>query len=243
MTAKREQLTGSHVVREALRARRRELFGLRVAGRVDPEIESAAGAAGVAIQRVDARDLPRDPGGSAQGVALEAGPLPESSLESVLAEADESALLLLLDGVEDPQNLGAIARVAEAAGVLALVLPHRRSAPSSPAATRASAGALEWLPVVRVGNLRNPIRTLREEGFWLLAADGGAEESIFGLSDRALAGRLAVALGAEGRGLRPGVLELADFRARIPMAGRVGSLNVATAGAVFLYEVRRRRMR
>jgi len=236
-----EQLTGTHVVREALLARRRKLLRLRVAGRPDRELLAAAEEAGVPVERVEAERLPRsEDRGGPQGVALEAGPLPDVQLEELAGSDDPSARLVLLDGVEDPHNLGAIARVAEAAGALGLIQAQRRAAPVSPAASRASAGALEWLPVARVANLRNAIRFLKERDFWVVATDGEARDDLFSLPDRSLSGRLVVALGAEGRGLRPGVLELADFRVRIPMSGHIESLNVSTAGAIVLYELLRR---
>ena len=236
-----EQLTGAHVVREALRARRRKLLRLRFAGRPDRELLSAAEAAGVPVERVEPDRLPRgDDRSGPQGVALEAGPLPDVQLEELIASGDGSERIVLLDGVEDPHNLGAIARVAEAAGAAGIVQAQRRAAPTSPAASRASAGALEWLPVARVPNLRNAIRFLKEREFWVVATDGEAEDELYALSDRVLSGRLVVALGAEGRGLRPGVLEQADHRVRIPMLGRIESLNVSTAGAVVLYEILRR---
>jgi 23S rRNA (guanosine2251-2'-O)-methyltransferase len=243
-----EHLDGVHVVLEALRARRRKLVRLRVAsgrgarGPDLPAVLEAARAAGVPVEEVPPGEIrARDDRGNPQRMALEAGPLPEVGLDALLAAAPgPDRRLLLLDGVEDPQNLGAIARVAEAAGAIGIVTAERRSAPLSPAATRASAGALEWLPVVRVGNLSRAMEELKRRGFWLLGADPGAPESIFEMAPRLLAGDLAVALGAEGRGLRPGVLAQMDHRVRIPMAGRVGSLNVATAGAVLLFELLRR---
>ena len=243
-----EQLDGVHVVLEALRARRRRLFRLQVAGGAGgrgpdlPAVLAAARAADVPIDEVPPGAIrARDDRGNPQRVALEAGPLPEMGLDELLAQsAGPDRRLVLLDGVEDPQNLGAIARVAEAAGVLGIVTSRRHSAPLSPAASRASAGALEWLPVARVSNLSRAILQLKGQGFWLLGADPAAPDSFYELAPRLLQGDLVVALGAEGRGLRPGILERMDHRVRIPMAGHVGSLNVATAGAVLLFELMRR---
>jgi len=173
-------------------------------------------------------------------VLLEAGPLPQSSLEEMLARDGSDRRVVLLDGVEDPHNLGAIARVAEGAGAIGLVTTHRRAAPLSPAASRASAGALEWLPVARVPNLRRAMESLKQAGFWLVGADPGAPDTIFELEPRLLRGDLGVVLGAEGRGMRQSVASALDFRVRIPMSGQVGSLNVSTAAAVILYELARR---
>lgn len=242
MGSRVEQLTGLHAVREALRARRRRLHRLRIAGPPDPALLAAAEEAGVPVERVGPEMLPvpTEERGNPQRVCLEAEPLPEVPLETLSGLEAPDARLVLLDGVEDPQNLGAIARVAEAAGVAGLVLARRRAAPTSPAASRASAGALEWLPVARVPNLGRAIERLKESGYWLLGADPAASDGLYELSDRVLSGRLVVALGAEGRGLRPGVLERLDHRVQIPMHGHVASLNVATAAAVVLFELVRR---
>jgi len=238
------------VVLEALRARRRKLVQLRVTGRPAPEILEAAAQAGVRVEQVPAKEIraERGPGsprgstarGNPQNVVLEAGPLPDAQLDELLGGEPGTRRIVALDEVEDPHNLGAIARVAEAAGATGIVMPARRSAPLSAAATRASAGALEWLPVARVPNLRRALELLKREGFWVLGADAGASESLFGVPDRVLSGDLVVALGAEGRGLRQSVRECLDHRVKIPMEGRVASLNVSTAGAVVLFELVRR---
>jgi 23S rRNA (guanosine2251-2'-O)-methyltransferase len=174
-------------------------------------------------------------------VVLEAEPLPELSLESLLHSiAAENPTLVALDGVEDPQNLGAIARVAEAAGVAGLILPRRRSAPLSPAVARASAGAIEWLPCARVPNLPRALNELKSKGFWVFGSEPEASLDLFELPDRALEGRRVVVFGAEGRGVRRGVERVLDYRVRIPLGGRVASLNVSSAAAVFLFELNRR---
>jgi 23S rRNA (guanosine2251-2'-O)-methyltransferase len=171
---------------------------------------------------------------------LEAGPLPEPSLEELVADlAAGPQLLVALDGVEDPQNLGAIARVAEAAGASGLVLTHRHAPPLSPAVSRASAGAIEWLPAARTPNLRRALNWLKKNDFWIFGADPQGTLDVFALPADWRLGRRVVVLGAEGRGLRPGVAEALDHRVRIPMAGRIASLNVATAAAVLLFELGR----
>jgi len=234
-------------VLEALRARRRRLLRLRVAMRGGDrgELQSileAATEAGVAIESVDLdRIRTSDEGGNPQRVVLEVGPLPESTLDAFCEADRKGRWVVLLDGIEDPQNLGAIARVAEAAGAVGLVIGERRSAPLSPAASRASAGALEWLPVARATNLVRAIKYLKEKGFWVVGADVSADRSLYDIPESLLRGDLVVALGAEGRGLRPGVLAEVDHAVRIPMAGRIASLNVATAGAVVLFDLVRRR--
>lgn len=241
-----ERLDGIHVVLEALRARRRSLQRLRVAtggGPRGPDLAAVvaeAERAGVPIEEVAVSDLRASGSKNPQRVVLEAGPLPEVPLESLWAEEGLNRRIILLDGVEDPQNLGAIARVAEAVGARGIVTARRRAAPLSPAATRASAGALEWLPVARVANLGRAVRSLKENGFWLVGADVDAPESVYDMAPALLQGDLVIALGAEGRGLRRSLLEQVDHRVRIPMAGHLASLNVSTAGAVLLFELVRR---
>lgn len=236
---------GRHPVREALRARRRVLRklclrqGLR-GGDIDALVESAR-AAGIPVEEITADALADalPPGANAQGVLLHAGALPTLSLAELTGE-EGPRVLVALDGIEDPQNLGAIARAAEVAGAAGLILPQRRSAPLGAAATRASAGALEWLPVARVTNLSRALKELKEKGFWLF---GGAEEaprSVFELPDRAIDARYVLVLGGEGAGLRPGVRDALDHLVRVPVRGRVGSLNVAMAATVLLYELARR---
>jgi len=242
-----EAVYGVRPVLEALRAGRRTLH--RVALRTDrggasvTRIEQASAARGVPVERVSPEWLRQRAGAEAltQGVLLEAGPLPEVDLAALVeALPPGPAWLVLLDGVEDPQNAGAIARVAEAAGAAGLVLASRRAPPLGATMARASAGALEHLPIARVGNLRNALIRLKEQDFWVLGVDAREGTDLYRLADRALAGRLAWVLGAEGRGMRPGVLGLVDHRIRIPMRGRIESLNVATAAAVVLFEARRR---
>ena len=244
-----ELLFGLHSVQEALRAGRRRIHRLwRVAregaGDAVTELEALARAAGAPVESLERETLRALLGSAAeraQGVALDAGPLPDVPLHDLCAGERGRRLLVALDGVEDPQNVGAIARVADAAGVGGLVLPGRRSAPLSPAVSRASAGAIEWLPASRVGNLSQALEILKGEGFWTIGAESDAADDLFALPDRVVEGDLVLVLGAEGRGLRPGTRGHLDHLARIPMAGRVASLNVSAAAAVVLFELGRRR--
>jgi 23S rRNA (guanosine2251-2'-O)-methyltransferase len=241
-------LVGFHPVREALRARRRRLTrlwlraGLHHAGL--GELRALAAEADVPVEEVDAAALRGRAGDlREQGVGLEAGPLPTPSLEELLTTTPSPRRLVVLDGVEDPQNLGAIVRVADASGAHGVVQAARRAPPLSPAVSRASAGALEHLPVARVPNLTRALRTLRDASHWVIGADPEGEP-LFELPDRTFEGDLVFVLGAEGHGIRPGVESWLDHRVAIPMAGRVASLNVATAAAVLLFEsVRRDRVR
>ncbi len=241
----RQEIAGLHPVREALRARRRQLFRLGVRsgeGRAEvAELVALAAAAGVEVEEVDADELARRAGSGVahQGAVLTAGPLPEGTLEALVAQGASPRTLVALDGVEDPQNLGSIARVAEAVGALGLVLTQRRAPPLGPAVARASAGAIEWLPVARVVNLSRALRELKEHGFWVFGAFPDAPEDLFRLEPRVRRGDRVVVLGAEGRGIRTGIEQLIDHRVRIPMAGRIASLNVSAAAAVVLFELTR----
>jgi 23S rRNA (guanosine2251-2'-O)-methyltransferase len=244
----REVLLGVHPAREALRARRRELRRLVLRGgervpRPDlVDLIERARAAGVPAEEIPAERFDREvpPGITHQGVLLEAGPIPVLDLGELVGAAGENSWLVALDGIEDPQNLGAILRVAEAAGARGAILPERRVAPLSPAVARASAGAIEHLPIAQVTNLVRALGTLKERGFWVHAADPSEGRDLYGVPDRLLEGRLILVLGAEGRGLRPGVRSAVDVFVRIPMVGRIESLNVASAAAVVLFEWARR---
>jgi len=201
-------------------------------------LRDLARRAGVPV--VEASETQADAELNTQGALLDAGPLPELSLDELMGVAEVPRTLVALDGVEDPQNLGAIARVADATGAAGLLLTQRHAPPLSPAVSRASAGAIEWLPVARVTNLRRALNMLKKKDFWIFGAELEAPLGLFDAPDRLLRGDRVVVLGAEGAGLRPGIREVLDHRIQIPMAGRVASLNVAAAAAVILYELRRR---
>lgn len=244
-SSSRELLLGVHSCVEALRAGRRRVFALLVKSGAErrPEVRDLIRLAkerGLPIRNLDLDLVERPEVGNPQGVGLEVGPLPELAIEDLVAPSDEPRRLVILDGVEDPQNVGALARVAEGSGVKGMVLSKRRAPPLSPALARASAGAIEWLPVARVTNLARAIKYLKKNGFWVVGADVSATESLYGVPDHVLQGDLAVVLGAEGKGLRPEVKKLVDHPVRIDMQGQVASLNVAAAGAVLLFELLRR---
>lgn len=162
---------------------------------------------------------------------------PEDLLEAARARG-EPPLLVALDGIEDPQNLGAIVRSAHALGAHGVVIPRDRAAGVTPAAAKASAGAVEHCPVARVVNLARAVESLREAGLWAVATAADAERS---LEEVDLSGPLLLVVGGEGQGIRPLVRRGCDQSARIPMAGRVGSLNASAAAAVCLYEAARQR--
>jgi 23S rRNA (guanosine2251-2'-O)-methyltransferase len=171
-----------------------------------------------------------------QGICAEVGPYPYVEADSLLEPED--ALVLALDEVQDPHNLGAAARVAEAAGCAGIVLPERRSAEVTPAVCRASAGAVEHLAVARVRNLADFLREAKEAGAWVYGADGGAERRYATVD---WGGKAVIVLGSEGQGLRPRVRDACDDLVRIPLHGRVESLNVAATAAILLFEAVRSR--
>ena len=202
-------------------------------------VAQAAAQAGIRVEDVPQGDLAhRSRSGVHQGVGAELSDFRYAELEDVLARASGSALLLVLDGVTDPQNLGALIRSANAFGANGVVVPKDRAAGITPASFKAAAGALEHCPVARVTNLARSLEQLKEKGIWTvaLAADGAKQ-----LAEVDLTAPTALVLGSEGSGVRPLVRKTCDHLARIPIAGQVGSLNVAAAGAVALYEVARQR--
>ena len=237
-----EQVYGRQAVRETLRARRRRATrlllaeGARETGIV-AEIVALSRQAGCALQRVERRELDRL-GVKHQGVVLEASPYPYVDLAAILALAEqrgEPPLLLVLDHLEDPRNVGALLRTAEAAGVHGAVLPKRRSAAITPAASDASAGAVEHLLVARVTNLARTLTELKQAGLWVAGLESLPEALPYEAVD--LSGPLALVVGSEGRGLSRLVRERCDWLLKLPLRGRVGSLNAAVAGSIVLYWV------
>ena len=233
---KQEIIYGIRPVIEALRSSRREVREvLDSVG--DEEVVSEAAARGVSIKRV-----PRDRigelarGGVHQGVAAQVGPYPYSGLEEILAAPNP--LALVLDGVTDPRNLGAVLRVADGAGASGVIIPKDRAVGVTPVAVKASAGASEHVKVARETNLRRGLDKMKEAGVWVYAAEGGAALAYTNLD---LSGPVAFVLGSEGRGMRRLVREGCDGAVSIPMRGAVSSLNVSVAAAVLLFEAGRQR--
>jgi 23S rRNA (guanosine2251-2'-O)-methyltransferase len=177
-----------------------------------------------------------------QGVTVEASPYTYAELDDILSDvADQLVppLLLLLDLLQDPQNLGSLLRTAEAVGVHGVVIPQRRAVGVTPAVVSASAGAVEHLQVARVANLARTLDELKRRDFWVTGLDLGATTQVYDQVD--LSGPLALVVGSEGSGLRRLVREKCDFLMQLPMRGRVASLNAAVAGSVALYEIDRQR--
>lgn len=227
---------GRNAVHEALRAGRRpvhRVWATRGAAR-----EPWLAAAGVAVTVVDAQAVAARSGSDAhQGICAEAGPYPYADAAGLLAAPD--GVLVVLDEVQDVQNLGAIARTAECAGAGGLLIGERRSADVTPAAAKASAGAVEHLPVARVRNVADALADAKAAGWWVYGAAADARAVPWTAPD--WTGRVVLVLGAEGRGLRPRVAAACDQLVALPLLGRMESLNVSAAAAALLYEIARRR--
>ncbi|MCL6481286.1 MAG: 23S rRNA (guanosine(2251)-2'-O)-methyltransferase RlmB [Firmicutes bacterium] len=237
-------LTGIHSVREALRAGRpldRILIARGRHGKRLEEIVRLARERGVPVRFEDRVQLDRTAGTPQhQGAVALLAARPTVALEDLLRRQPQSGLLVLLDGVEDPNNLGAIIRSALAAGADGIVVPERRSAGLTDAVARASAGALEHLPVARVKNLARTLEALKQAGYWLVGLDERAEKPYTAVD---LTARVGLVLGSEGKGLHELVRQRCDFLVSIPTSGPVRSLNVSVAAGVVLFEAVRQRSR
>jgi 23S rRNA (guanosine2251-2'-O)-methyltransferase len=233
-------------VRELLLAGTRAVREVWVAAdqddaRVLDDIAELAESVGVPVREVSRSKLASSSRTeSPQGVLARAAPLPEADLDDLLRPVDGVApFLLLVDGVTDPGNLGALLRSAECAGVTGVVLPRHRAVHVTPTVAKAAAGAIEYLPFALVGGLPTAIRQLTDHGIWVVGLDASGATPIGRLE--VADGPVALVLGAEGAGLSRLVRERCDVVASIPLAGRLQSLNVAAAGAVACFEVARRR--
>lgn len=236
---KGEVVYGIRPVIEALRSGRRRVH----------EVLDAVGEKGVAAEaaarKVPVKRVPRGrieelaQGAAHQGVAARVEPYPYSSLDEILASP--APLVLVLDGVTDPRNLGAIIRVADGAGASGVVIPKDRAVGVTPVAVKASAGASEHVRVARETNLRRALEKMKEAGVWAYAAEGEDESTSSAYTDLDLSGPVAFVLGSEGHGVRRLVREGCDGRVYVPMLGSVSSLNVSVAAAVLAFEARRQR--
>ena len=246
MSAEADLICGPHAVLAALKSHPRAVSAVWISDtRADHrirEIIATAQEARVKFHRVPRARLDQMAGDlTHQGVLARAQPesvLVERELPEFLKKLNHAALLLVLDGIQDPHNFGACLRSANAAGVDAVVVPRDRAAPLSAAARRAAAGAAEATPVFRVINLARALRTLKDAGIWLI---GAAQDETRTLYDADLRGPTALILGGEGRGLRRLIREHCDLRVSIPMSGAVESLNVSVAAGICLFEVLRQR--
>jgi 23S rRNA (guanosine2251-2'-O)-methyltransferase len=230
-------LSGVHPVAEALRARHpldRVLIAQGAGGPRLQEVIDLARRASVPVRFEPRSSLDRLAGTSAhQGVVAMGAARQYVELDSVLG----AEMLVLLDGVEDPHNLGAIVRTAHAAGAGAVVIPERRAAGLTDVVAKAAAGALEYLPVVRVTNVNRALETMKEHGYWIYGLDERGAEAY---DTVAFAEHATIVLGGEGKGLHEQVRKHCDVLLRIPMAGKISSLNVSVAAGVVLFEWRRK---
>ena len=240
-----ERLYGLHAVRAVLTRDPTRVTQLILAHHRDDQriaaLEALARDAGVALRRVDAQAITRLVGEVVhQGAVAEVRPLEPWSEDDLLDALREAAapLLLVLDGVQDPHNLGACLRTADACGALAVVVPRDRAAQVNATVRKVAAGAAETTPVVAVTNLARTLKLLKEAGLWIVGAAGEAEKTA---AEVDLTGPVAIVMGAEGSGLRQLTRQNCDFLVRLPQVGAVESLNVSVATGMLLYESLRQR--
>jgi len=237
---------GLHAVRAVLARRPKDVLRLAIAaGRDDArmrELRGFAAAQGVSPVAASGEALDRETGGAAhQGVVAEvrpSAPLHENSLLDLITGLEAPALVLVLDGVSDPHNLGACLRTADAAGATAVVAPRDRAAGLTPVVRKVAAGAAETVPFAQVTNLARSLRDLKAAGLWIAGTAEDGERELYAAD---LTGPLAIVMGSEGRGLGRLTRESCDFTLRLPMQGTVGSLNVSVAAGIVLYETLRQR--
>lgn len=237
-------IAGRNAVSEALRSQRsinKILLQEGAHGGSLGEIIALAKQKGVPVETVKAEKLDKLAKGLRhQGVAALAAPIAFRTLDDVFAcaaEKNEEPFILLLDELQDPQNVGALIRSADAAGVHGVLMPRRRSCPLNAVVAKISAGAVEYVPVVQIGNIAQTIEELKQRGCWVVGAD------MYGVDFYAanMSGPIVLVIGAEGRGLGRLVKQKCDDVVSIPMNGGVNSLNASAAGAVLMYEVVRQR--
>lgn len=243
-------LYGRNAVREALRAQRRDVQRLMVSAGAQEagtlgEVVKLAEKAGVRIERIDRHELDRRLRDvNHQGVALECGDYPYAELDGCLELAEqrgEPALLLMLDHLQDPQNVGTLLRTAEVVGAHGVVLPGRRAAEVTPAVVNASSGATEHLRICVVGNLVQAIQEVQRAGVWAVGVENDERAQEYDQAELDLP--LALVVGAEGTGLARLTRDRCDFLVRLPMRGQIASLNAAVAGSIVLYHAWRARVR
>lgn len=241
-----EWIYGFHAVTTVLRSRPSDIQSLLLdAQRNDGRVKSLIAVAqehGITVERVPRSRLDAIiPDGRSQGVAAEVllgTAQGESALIDLLDGLEGPPFLLILDGVQDPHNLGACLRTAEAAGVDAVIAPKDRAVGLTATVRKVAAGAVERVPFFQVTNLARTLRGLKEQGVWLVGLAGDGEKSVY---ETSLTGPLAVVMGAEGSGLRRLTAELCDFKVHIPMVGGTESVNVSVATGIALFEAVRQR--
>ncbi len=239
----RQRIYGLHAVRALLERRPEAVLSAKILADASGTLEELARELArrrVAIERVRRAELDRlSDGGSHQGVLVEvrgAVEMPLGDFEDLVVRRGRAVRLLVLDGVEDPRNLGACMRTADAAGIDAVVVPRDHSAPLTAVAIKAATGAAETVPVMRAPNLARTLTWLKQAGVWVVGADSGAQQSLYAAK---LAPPVAMVLGGEGRGLRRLTRDTCDELVSIPMIGAVQSLNVSVAAGIVLFELLR----
>ncbi|WP_317929455.1 23S rRNA (guanosine(2251)-2'-O)-methyltransferase RlmB [Halioxenophilus sp. WMMB6] len=243
--AKQELIYGLHSVQALLKSTPERVLELRILkDRQDRRLQqiiSLAEQNQIAIQHQNRNSLDKLVDGNHQGVVAVAIPgktHTEEDLEALVTGAGNTLLLLVLDGVTDPHNLGACLRSAEAAGAAAVIAPKDNSASLNAVARKTASGAADTVPYVTVTNLARTLKELQEQGVWVIGAAGEAEQELYQCD---LKGPIALVMGAEGKGLRRLTRETCDYLAKLPMAGTVSSLNVSVAAGIFLFEAVRQR--
>lgn len=240
-----EQVYGVHAVEALLRHHPRRVKQLWLAeGRQDPRVQTLVELATqqrISVGQRERRELDEWAEGVHQGVVAEVSPSQvwgEAMLEELLDRHEGVPLLLVLDGVTDPHNLGACLRTADAAGALAVVVPKDKSATLNATVRKVACGAAEVMPLVAVTNLARTLEKLQKRGLWVVGTAGEADQEIY---QQDLRGPLVLVMGAEGKGMRRLTRERCDFLVKLPMAGSVSSLNVSVAAGVCLFEALRQR--
>ena len=240
-----EQVYGVHAVEALLRHHPRRVKQLWLAeGRQDPRVQMLVELATqqrISVGQRERRELDEWAEGVHQGVVAEVSPSQvwgEAMLEELLDRHEGVPLLLVLDGVTDPHNLGACLRTADAAGALAVVVPKDKSATLNATVRKVACGAAEVMPLVAVTNLARTLEKLQKRGLWVVGTAGEADQEIY---QQDLRGPLVLVMGAEGKGMRRLTREHCDFLVKLPMAGSVSSLNVSVAAGVCLFEALRQR--
>jgi 23S rRNA (guanosine2251-2'-O)-methyltransferase len=243
--ATQEQIEGRNAVLESLRAGRkiyRVWIQSDARGNVIQEIRQLAGQARIPLEEIDAKSLSqRSKTGHSQGVIARVEGWRYASVQELLKRAGQQpAFLILLDGIEDPQNLGSIMRTAETAGVHGIIIPEHRAAQITPAVARASAGATEYIPVARVTNLVRTMEELKKQGIWFIGAETDGID--YWKSPVDWRGPIGLVIGGEGKGLGRLVKEHCDALISLPMLGQIGSLNASVAAGILMYEAVRHRL-
>ena len=207
------------------------------------EIAALAKERGIVVQYVERAKIEALAGGHRhQGVLAYVAPVPYAELEDILKAAEakgEAPFIVLLDELEDPHNLGALLRTADATGVHGILIPKRRSVSLNATVAKTSAGAVEYVPVARIGNIAQTLKKLKEKGFWVAGADMDGEKAYY---EADLTGPLVLVVGSEGKGMSRLTKEACDFIVRMPMVGRINSLNASVAGSILMYESMRQRL-